>query len=77
MKFHVTTHQALRLAERELSLESLKNVVKYPDSAQVLNRGRHGGNLKKFRKTVDEKTLIVVAEIKREESWLATAYYGD
>ena len=77
MKFHVTQHQALRLAERELSLEEVKNVVKYPDRREILNRGNHGGNLKKIWKTVNDKTLVVVAEIKREECWLATAYYEE
>ena len=77
MKFHLTRHQALRLAERQLSLEDVKNVVKYSDSEQILNRGNHGGNLKKLWKTVNEKTLVVVAEIKREECWLATAYYEE
>ena len=31
----------------------------------------------KFKKTVDGKTLVVVAEVKKSECWLATAYYED
>jgi hypothetical protein len=31
---------------------------------------RTGGAVKKFRKTVDGKTLVVVAEINRKYSWL-------
>jgi hypothetical protein len=73
--FHVTKHQALRLSERDLSLENVKNVVRYPDSVENLSRGRHGGSLKKLKKKVEDKTLVVVAEIKRTDCWLATAYY--
>jgi hypothetical protein len=32
-------------------------------------------SLKKFEKKVEDKTLVVVAEIKRDDCWLATAYY--
>jgi hypothetical protein len=73
--FQITKHQALRLAERDLSLENVKNVVRYPDSVEELRRGGHGGSLKRFKKMVDEQTLVVIAEIKRTECWLATAYY--
>ena len=75
MRFHVTTHQAIRLAERDLSLDNVKNVVRYPDATEHLNRGRHGGSLKRFKKKVDDRTLVVIAEVKREDCWLATAYY--
>jgi hypothetical protein len=77
VRFHVTKHQALRLSERDLSLENVKNVVRYPDSSESLNHGRHGGSLKRFKKTVDEKTLVVDAKIKRNDCWLATAYYEE
>jgi hypothetical protein len=75
VRFHITQHQALRLAERDLSLENVKNVVRYSDSTENLSRGRHGGNLKRFKKMVDNQTLVVIAELKRGECWLATAYY--
>jgi len=31
----------------------------------------------KFFKTVEKKTMVVVAEIKGSDCWLATAYYED
>jgi len=77
MKFYNTKHFCLRLSERSLSLENVKNVISYYDSVERLNRGKHGGFLKKFKKTVDHKTLVVVAEIKNNDCWLATAYYED
>ena len=49
--------------------------MRYPDSTEDLSRGRHGGNLKRFKKMVDNQTLVVIAEVKRSECWLATAYY--
>jgi len=76
-RFHVTRHQALRLAERNLSLENLKNVVHYADSVKPLSRGHHGGQLKKFYKSADNRTLVVVAKIKGADYWLATGYYED
>jgi hypothetical protein len=77
MRFHVTHHQAVRLSERELLLEFVKNTVLYPDRRQTLNKGHNGGNLMKFFKTVEKKTMVVVAEIKGSDGWLATAYYED
>ena len=76
-RFHQTKHQTLRVSERDLSLENMKNVVRYPDTEQTLRRGVHGGTVKKFRKTVDAKTLVVVAEIKDKECWLLTGFFAD
>jgi hypothetical protein len=73
--FHVTKHFALRLAERNLSLENVKNVIYYSDRKQELRTGHHGGKIFKYFKTVDDKTLAVVAEIRRNDCWIATAYY--
>ena len=63
-RFHFTEHQTLRVSERDLSSENLKNVVRYPHAAQFVRRGVHGGIIRKFRKTVEGRTLVVVAEIK-------------
>lgn len=76
-RFHTTKHEALRVSERDLSTENMKNVVRYPDSEQLLRRGNHGGMVKKFRKTVDGKTLVVVAEIKGKDCWLLTGFFAD
>lgn len=76
-RFHQTKHQALRVSERDLSLEDMKNVVNYPNETFALRLGIHGGRISKFRKTVDGKTLVVVAEIKGKECWLLTGYFAD
>ena len=64
MNFHITKHLRIRMAERGLNLENLKSVIRSPGSVQQLQKGQHGGRLKRFRKTVDSKTLVAVAEIK-------------
>ena len=60
---------------RDLSLENVRNVIRYPDSQKRSKmRPRHGGAVHVFEKTVDGITLKVVAEIKAAECWLITAY---
>jgi len=45
-RFHVTKHASLRIAERGLSLESMKSVILSSSSdVKLLNRGPHGGHL--------------------------------
>jgi hypothetical protein len=75
-KFHLTHHVKLRMEQRGVPLEHVKNVVKYPDRVKPLGRGTKGGFLQKFSKTVGSDTIVVVAEIKAGECWLITAYYA-
>jgi hypothetical protein len=75
-RFHGTRHAARRLAERGISEEDSKAVVRSPTSQEDLRRGRHGGIIRKFRKP-NGRVLAVVAEIKAGEAWLLTAYYED
>jgi len=77
LKFHVTRHGAHRLAEREISLENVKCVVSYPDDEKRLQPGRNGGILWRFTKVLGDRKMAVVAEIKNNDCWLATAYYED
>lgn len=74
-RFHSSRHEALRVVERALSLENMKNVIRYPDRSADLKRGKKGGIVKKFWKTVDQRTLVVVAEIKDTDCWIITAYH--
>ena len=37
--------------------------------------GMHGGKRWKFKKSVDGRALVVVAEIRNNDCWLLTAYY--
>jgi hypothetical protein len=76
-RFHNTRHLIVRLEERGLSLEALRNVVNCPDSQKHQGTGQHGGKLFLFSKTVDGQKLCCVAELKRKECWIVTGYYED
>lgn len=77
-RFHNSLHFLQRYELRDLSLENVKNVVRYPDSKRKLkNRPLHGGHVCMFEKTVDCVTLKVVAEIKDSDCWLITSYETD
>jgi len=75
-RFHGTRHAAQPLAERGISEEDLKAVVRAPASREDLRGGRHGGTIRKLRKS-NGRALVVVAEMKGYEVWLLTAYYED
>ena len=49
-------------------------MVCYADEEKRLRNGDHGGIVYKFKKT-DSRALIVIAEIRNNNCWLATAYY--
>lgn len=53
----------------------MKDVVNYHQSKTQQYRGNHGGFVYKFKKTVDGKTLAVVAEVKKGECWLMSGFY--
>ena len=76
LRYHVTRHMALRLSERKISLEHAKNVVHYGVEEKQLRRGGNGGILTRFAKTDCGRKLVVIAEIKNNDCWLATVYYG-
>lgn len=75
-RFHGTRHAAQRIAERAISEDDLKAVVRSPASHEDLRAGRHGGTIKKLRKA-NGRTLVVVAEMKGQEVWLLTVYYEE
>jgi hypothetical protein len=74
LKFHTTAHFLQRLSERQLSLENVKNVVRYPLRKKIMWRGNLGGWVHQFEKDVDQTTLVIVGEIKGSDCWLLTAY---
>lgn len=75
LRFHMTRHAAERASERNLSVEDLKNVVNYPDNKAKQRTGPHGGIIYRFRKCVDGRTLVCVAEVKNGNCWLVTGFY--
>jgi hypothetical protein len=75
LKFHITKHFAHRLVERQISAENVKTVINYADEETKLQKGRNGGSLIRFTKSIGNRKLVAVAEIKNNDCWLATAYY--
>ena len=73
--FHDSTHAKNRRCERDISIESMKAVVNYPEGKRQQYRGLNGGFVCKFSKTVDSKTLVVIAEVKKSECWLISAFF--
>jgi hypothetical protein len=53
----------------------MKEVVKYHENKKQQYRGNHGGLVYKFTKTVDGKTVAVIAEVKKSECWLVSAFF--
>lgn len=77
LRFHNTHHVLIRQTEREFSLENVKSVVQMPHGKTQIGAGMHGGKRWKFKKTVEGRTLVAVAEIRNNDCWLLTAYYED
>ena len=73
-KFHETRHVFQRAAERGLSIDDMKQIVNYHDSKVQQTKGGHGGMVYRLKKTVDKKTHIVIAEIKKDECWLVSGW---
>lgn len=71
----MSRHFAQRIAERGISAEHAKDVVKYADEEKRLQGGQNGGILKSFTKCVDGRKLTVIAEVRKNDCWLATSYY--
>lgn len=74
-KFHDSIHARLRSGQREIPLQAMKDVVNYPDAKRQQYRGEHGGFVYKFTKVVDGDTLAVIAEVKKDECWLISAFW--
>lgn len=73
-QFHFSEHARRRVSERELSEEQIRDVVNYHDKKRQQYKGEHGGFVYRFEKTVDGSTLVVAAEIKRQEAWIVTSF---
>jgi hypothetical protein len=57
-----------------LSLDALKDVVKYPQHKQAQYRGEHGGTVFRFSRVRGGTKVTVVAEIKGKNCWLVTGW---
>lgn len=67
-------HSRLRVSQRQLFLDDMRNVVQYHDRRRQQYRGEHGGFVYRFEKTVDSDRLIVIAEVKKSECWLVSGW---
>ncbi len=78
-EFHDTSHLAKRAREREFSLEQAMLTIDQP--ANILKtpprRGNHGGMIWLFFRAFGNRILIAVAEVKRNECWIITAYWQE
>ncbi len=52
----------------------MKDVIKYHDKKTQQYRGKHGGSVYRFSKKIDGKTFDVIAEIKKSDAWLISAW---
>jgi hypothetical protein len=63
------------MGQRGITLEAMKDVVKYPHQRQKQYRGIHGGTVFRFSKVRAGVKVTVVAEMKTSECWLLTCFY--
>lgn len=52
----------------------MKDIVHYHDAKRQQYRGNHGGFVYKFTKHAAGQTIAVVAEVKKDECWLISAF---
>jgi hypothetical protein len=52
----------------------MKAVVNEHTHKQNQYRGHHGGIVMKFRKVADGQSLVVIAEVKKNEAWIISGW---
>ncbi len=57
-----------------MSCQTMRDVVNYPTTKTQQYRGNHGGIVHKFSKSVGEGTLVVIAEVKKDEAWIVSCF---
>ena len=67
-------HFQKRLAERGISLEDCMAVVRTPDMRVRQYQGENGGVVFRLAKDINNKKLVVVAEIRKNDVWLITCF---
>jgi hypothetical protein len=58
-------------------MQTMKDVVNYHEKKQQQYRGRHGGMVYLFSKTIEGGTVSVVAEVKKTEAWLVSGFFEE
>ena len=73
--FYVTAHAQQRSLERDLSLELMENVIEIHTARREVRRpGVNGGIVYQFTRASADETITVIAEVRKTECWLVTAY---
>ena len=72
--FYDTTHADRRRGERGVSVQAMKDVVNCHDAKTQQYRGTHGGFVYRFSRASGTENLVVVAEVKKHECWLISAW---
>lgn len=75
VRFHITRHFAQRAAERNLSVEEIKEAVRRPTRRRKLKADGDGGILYRFERIGRDGALVVIANLRRDEARLVTAYH--
>jgi len=55
-------------------MQTMKDVINYPDRRMQQYRGRHGGFVYRFSRFMGNRNIVVVAEIKNQECWLMSVW---
>jgi hypothetical protein len=53
----------------------MRDVVNYATTKTQQYRGNHGGMVYRFSKCLDSDTLVVIAEVKKDEAWIVSCFY--
>jgi len=72
--FHDTRHSFHRGHQRQIKLTEMIAVLTAPDSQRQQMRGEHGGFVYLFTRRLGGRQICVVAEVKKTECWIVTAY---
>lgn len=57
-----------------MSCQTMRDVVNYPTTKIQQYRGNHGGMVYRFSKSIEEGTLVVIAEVKKGEAWIVSCF---
>jgi hypothetical protein len=55
----------------------MKDTICHHEQRRQHRRGEHGGFVCEFRRRAGARTLVVIAEIRKQECWLITGYYEE
>lgn len=72
--FHPTRHSMYRTSERSIADAEVEEVVRTGAVIHTNQRGVHGGLKRLYRKFVLSRVVVVVAEIRKKDCWVITAY---